>query len=331
MEFDFFFYKVLYFSDQEYHESEREDYKRRRSQLLYEVCQSFSSSPPPGFPIIWGRQYCIAYHSSILSCPVRPTTLTPEFPYLFYTGFLSSSPSLSWYWCIYQSSQHVPFFNSLNMSVPLFVIFFVTGATFSDPLTYRLISDFIFLRDSTHPAASKGNQILGMIRRNITYKEKGLIVPLYKAIVRPHLEYCIQAWRPYLRKDIDILEKVQRRTTKLITGLRDLSYDDRLKECGLTTLETRRLRGDQIEVFKILNGHENIDPNIFFKIKTGKITRGHDFTLVKGQNRLDFRKYSFSQRTVNEWNKLSADCVHSSSVNMFKNRIDNYLVRAGYT
>ena len=87
-----------------------------------------------------------------------------------------------------------------------------------------------------------------MIRRNITYKEKGLIVHLYKAIVRPHLEYCIHAWRPYLRKDIDMLEKVQRRTTKLITGLRDQSYDDRLKECGLTTLETRRLRGDQIEV-----------------------------------------------------------------------------------
>ena len=56
-------------------------------------------------------------------------------------------------------------------------------------------------------AASQGNQILGMIRRNITYKEKSLIVPLYKATVRPHLEYCIQAWRPYLRKDIDMLEK----------------------------------------------------------------------------------------------------------------------------
>ena len=51
----------------------------------------------------------------------------------------------------------------------------------------------------------------------------------------------------------------------------------------------------------MLNGHENIDPNIFFKIKTGKLTRGHDFTLVKGQNRLDCRKYSFSQRTVTEW------------------------------
>ena len=54
-------------------------------------------------------------------------------------------------------------------------------------------------------AASKGNQVLGMIRRNITYKEKSLIVPLYKAIVRPHLEYCIQAWNPHLRKDIDML------------------------------------------------------------------------------------------------------------------------------
>ena len=71
-------------------------------------------------------------------------------------------------------------------------------------------------------AASKGNQVLGMIRRNITYKEKSLIIRLYKAIVRPHLEYCIQAWSPYLRKDIYMLEKIQRRATKLIPGLRDL-------------------------------------------------------------------------------------------------------------
>ena len=119
-------------------------------------------------------------------------------------------------------------------------------------------------------AASKGNQVLGMIRRNITYKEKSLIVPLYKAIVRPHLEYCIQAWNPHLRKDIDMLEKIQRRATKLIPGLRDLRYEERLKECGLTTLETRRLRGDQIEVFNILNGYENIDSNIFFS-KFGKV------------------------------------------------------------
>ena len=82
-------------------------------------------------------------------------------------------------------------------------------------------------------AASKGNHLLGMIRRNITYKEKSLIVPLYKAIVRPHLEYCIQAWSPYLRKDIDMLDKIQRRATKLIPELRDLRYEERLKGGGV--------------------------------------------------------------------------------------------------
>ena len=129
----------------------------------------------------------------------------------------------------------------------------------------------------------------------------------------------------YLRKDM--LEKIQRRATKLIPGLRDLRYKERLKECGLTTLETRRFRGDQIEVLKILNGY---DSNLFFEIKESKITRGHNFTLVKKQSRLDVRKFSFSQRTINVWNKLSEECVHASSVNMFKNRIDKYLVKAGY-
>ena len=179
-------------------------------------------------------------------------------------------------------------------------------------------------------AASKGNQILGLIRRNITYKGKKLIIPLYKAIVRPHLEYCIQAWRPYRKKDKDTLERIQRRATKIIPELRDLSFEERLKECGLTILETRRLRGDQIEVFKILNGYENIDRNMFFSLKKDSRTRGHEVNLVKDQCRLDIRKHSFSQRTINEWNKLSTDCVTASSVNMFKNKVDTYLRRAGY-
>ena len=81
-----------------------------------------------------------------------------------------------------------------------------------------------------------------------------------------------------------------------------------------------KIKGDQIEVFKILNGYENIDSNIFFEIKESKIIRGHNFTLVKKQSRLDVRKFS-----------LSTECVHASSVNMFKSRIDKYLVKAGYT
>ena len=94
------------------------------------------------------------------------------------------------------------------------------------------------------------------------YKEKELIIPLYKTIIRPHLEYCIQAWRPYRKKDIDMLEIIQRRATKIIPKLRNINYEIRLKDCGLTIPETYKLR-DQIEVFKILNGFENIYRTIF--------------------------------------------------------------------
>ena len=206
----------------------------------------------------------------------------------------------------------------------------VLGTTVNEKDLGVTISADMKVSEQCGIAASKGNQILGLIRRNITYKGKKLIIPLYKAIVRPHLEYCIQAWRPYRKKDIDTLERIQRRATKMIPELRDLSYEERLKECGLTTLETRRLRGDQIEVFKILNGYENIDRNMFFSLKKDSRTKGHEVKLVKDQCRLDIRKHSFSQRTINEWNKLSTDCVTASSVNMFKNKVDTYLRRAGY-
>ena len=83
-----------------------------------------------------------------------------------------------------------------------------------------------------------------------------------------------------------------------------------------------------MEMSKILNGYENIERNIFFSVKEERRTKGHAVTLTKNQCRLDMRKYSFSQRTVNEWNRLSGDCVGASSVNMFKNKIDK---RAGYT
>ena len=86
---------------------------------------------------------------------------------------------------------------------------------------------------------------------------------------------------------------------------------------NLITLETRRLRGDQIEVFKIVNGYEDVDRNMFFKLKESSVTRGHRAALVKEHCRLDMRKYSISQRVINERNKLSNDCVNSNSVNMF--------------
>ena len=102
----------------------------------------------------------------------------------------------------------------------------------------------------------------------------------------------------------------------MIAELRDLSYESRLLQCGLTTLETRRLRRYQIEVFKIVNGYEDVYRNMFFKLKEGSKTRGHRVALDKEQCRLDMRKYSFSPRAVNEWNKLPNDCVNASSVDI---------------
>ena len=84
-----------------------------------------------------------------------------------------------------------------------------------------------------------------------------------------------------------------------------------------------------MKFFKILNGYENIDRNML-SLKKDSRTRGHEVKLVKDKCRLDIRKHSFSQRTMNEWNKLYTDCVTASSVDMFKNKVDTYLRRAGY-
>ena len=102
-----------------------------------------------------------------------------------------------------------------------------------------------------------------MIRRTLSVKDKKIILLLYNALARPHVEYSVQAWRPHFQGDIDLLmEGVQRRaTSKLITSISNKSYEDRLHILNLTTLETRRLRaiGDLIEVFKIFKSFDNLD------------------------------------------------------------------------
>ena len=89
-----------------------------------------------------------------------------------------------------------------------------------------------------------------MIRRSLINKGVDIILPLYKSLVRPGLEYCVQAWSSFPKNDIELLEKVQKRATRIIDGFVDKDYNDRLKELGLTTLETRRKRSDLIDAFK---------------------------------------------------------------------------------
>jgi ribonuclease P/MRP protein subunit RPP40 len=179
--------------------------------------------------------------------------------------------------------------------------------------------------EQVNSVVCKANATLGMIRRNITCKNKFIVTRLYKALVRPKLEYCVQAWRPYLRKDIHKIEQVQGRATRMIEECRGLSYEERLKVTGLTTLEKRRTRGDLIEVFKAVKGITKIDRSSLFTIANNSRTRGHRFKLVKTRSRLDLRKNFFSQRVANDWNSLPEAVVEANSVNSFKNLYDKYV------
>jgi hypothetical protein len=172
-------------------------------------------------------------------------------------------------------------------------------------------------------AAKKANRVLGMIKRTIVSREKDIILRLYKTLVRPHLEYCVQAWNPYLRKDIEELEKVQRRATKMIKGFSNLSYDERLKRCNLTSLETRRIRGDLIETYKIVTGKEALSADRFFEFSNDSRTRGHRYKLKKLSVGGIKQKY-FSARVVNYWNGLDDETVSVDTVLAFKKKLGKY-------
>ena len=151
------------------------------------------------------------------------------------------------------------------------------------------------------------------------------MLQIYKVFVRPHLEYAVSAWSPWLKKDIEALEKIQHRATRRISDIRG-TYPERLEQLDLTTLEERRIRGDAIETYKYLHKIWDIDSSALFTLVDLErpITRQQQsfMPLTVPRARLDIRKYAFSARSAKLWNEIPSETREASSLNIFKNMYD---------
>ena len=168
------------------------------------------------------------------------------------------------------------------------------------------------------------NKLVGFIGRSFTFKSEKIILTLYNSLVRPHLEYNVQFWSPYYKKDIEKLERIQRRLTKMVPRLRNKSYEERLKELNLFTLSKRRLRGDLITLFKIFKGFTNMNPDNFLTLDRSNFTRNNGFKIIGKRFKTNEAKHFFFNRVINIWNGLPSNVVDSGTIETFKIRLDKY-------
>ncbi|PKU47232.1 hypothetical protein llap_2473 [Limosa lapponica baueri] len=174
-------------------------------------------------------------------------------------------------------------------------------------------------------AAQKANCILCCIKRSMASRLMEVILSLYSTLMRPHLGYCIQLWSPQHKKGMDLLEQLQRKATKVIRGLEHLSYEDRLRELGLFSLQKKRLQGDLMGAFQYLKEAYRTSGEGFFFRECRDRTRGNSFQLKEDRFRLYIRKKLFTLRVVKHCNKLPRKVVDDPSQEVFKARLDGDL------
>lgn len=192
-----------------------------------------------------------------------------------------------------------------------------------------VIFDNMLLFDShIQSSINKANRMLGLIKRTFDFLDKEMFCKLYKALVRPHLEYANVIWCPFLKRQSISIEKVQRRATKLLKHLSDKTYSDRLKTLGLHSLKGRRIRGDLIQVYKIYHKLDDIQWSDFFSAPFYNSSRNSEGKIFPTHCCTKKRQFFFSNRVIKYWNKLPLTIKKSTNIIMFKNQLDmlpNYL------
>jgi hypothetical protein len=187
-----------------------------------------------------------------------------------------------------------------------------------------VISRDLKFDDHINQIVKTANSRLGIIRRSFSYFENHSFKIMYCALVRSILEYNGPVFSPGLWRQVELMEAVQRRATKMLPDLKNLPYDQRLRILNLPTLVFRRIRGDLINVFKYVQSIYSVNHDHLFSFSEN-ILRGNSLKLYKKNVRLDLRKHSFSIRVVNWWNGLDQYTVSAPSLNAFKRRLDIYL------
>ena len=192
-------------------------------------------------------------------------------------------------------------------------------------------------------AAKNANQVLGLITKSFHYRTKSTLIPLFKSLVRPKLEFSAAAWSPWLEKDIECLEKVQRRLIRMLSNVRSSTYEEKLKDAGLTLLKDRRERGDMIEAYKTINGFNNVDKSSWFEIadpvQSRQNTRStsaidddgeevNRSSLLRERARTNLRNQSYRFWTARSWSLVPDAIRNSKTVNGFKNAYDAWKTKS---
>ena len=183
-----------------------------------------------------------------------------------------------------------------------------------------IVSDTLSFSPHIDQSCKEAKSEIGRVKRSFISRSPKFLTDVYKTYIRPKIEYSVQVWNPVYRGDINKIEKVQNKLTKLLPYGAVRTPQERNEIMGLTTHETRRLRGDLIQLYNYSRTE-----NSALKPKTSDRTRGNSRAFTKQHCRTNVRAHSFFLRNIDAWNRLPEEIVTAETVNIFKTRIDKYL------